>query len=95
MATRAPRGRQGVVGAADEVHLLLQIPIVENHPHRDEVRLGQRVFEEIAGGCVDAIARPDGGNGVQFVKIRVFRVFRDFRGKNSVPEISVYPSISG
>ena len=55
-------GRQGVVGRADEVHLLLQIPVVQNHAHRDDVGLGQRVFEEIAGRRADAILQPGGGD---------------------------------
>ena len=40
-------GRQGVVGRADEVHLSLQIPVVQNHAHGDHVRLGQGFTEEI------------------------------------------------
>lgn len=41
--------RPGIVGRADEVHLLLQIRVVENHTHGDDVRFGQRVFKEISG----------------------------------------------
>ena len=58
---RAAR-RQSVIGRADQVHLLLQIPVVQNHAHRDDVGLGQRVFEEIAGGSADAIAQSGGGD---------------------------------
>ena len=55
-------GRQRVVGGADEVHLLLQIPVVQNHAHRDDVGLGQRVFEKIAGRGADAVAQAGGGD---------------------------------
>ena len=55
-------GRQGVVGRADEVHLLLQIPVVQNHAHRDDVGLGQRVFEEITGRRADAVLQAGGGD---------------------------------
>src|SRR6266849_4676762 len=51
-------GRKGIVGRADEVQLLLQIPVVENHTHGDHVRFRQRVLKEIAGGCAHAIAQP-------------------------------------
>src|SRR6185295_9983038 len=47
-------GWQGIVGCANEMHLLLQIPVVENHTHRDDVGLGQRVFAEIARGRAHA-----------------------------------------
>src|SRR6266436_5470996 len=50
--------RKGIVGRADEVQLLLQIPVVENHTHGDHVRFRQRVLTEIAGGCAHAIAQP-------------------------------------
>jgi hypothetical protein len=33
--------------ATDEVHLLLEVPVVKNHPHRDHVRCGQRIVEEV------------------------------------------------
>ena len=55
-------GRQSVVGRADEVHLLLQIPVVQNHAHRDDVGLRQRVFEEITGRGADAILQSGGGD---------------------------------
>lgn len=32
----------------DQMHLLLQIPVVENHAHRDHVRLGKRIVKKIA-----------------------------------------------
>src|SRR5258705_126426 len=35
---------QRVVGGANQAHLLLQIPVMEDHAHRNNVRLGQRVF---------------------------------------------------
>ena len=53
-------GREGVVGRADEVHLLLQIPVVQNHAHRDDVGLRQRIFEEITGRGADAILQSGG-----------------------------------
>jgi hypothetical protein len=49
---------QGVVGRAEETHLFFQIPVVKNHTHRDDVRLGQRVLKEIAGGGTDTVTQP-------------------------------------
>ena len=36
-----------VVCRADELHLFFQVPVVQNHPHCDDVGFGQRIFEEI------------------------------------------------
>ena len=55
-------GRQSLVRGADEVHLFLQIPVVQNHAHRDDVGLRQWVFEEITGRRADAVLQPDGGD---------------------------------
>src|SRR5206468_1859580 len=49
--------RQGVVGGANQLHLLLQIPVVENHSHRDEVGLGQWVLEEVTGGGANTFSQ--------------------------------------
>ncbi len=86
-------GRQRVVGGANEVHLLLQIPVVENHAHGDDVGLRQRVFEEIAGGCDDAVFQSGGGDvllgdGFDFAEVErgTFQVrmsFSHFNGKQA------------
>src|SRR5262245_3856885 len=55
-------GRQGVVGGTDEVHLLLQIPIVENHSHCDDVGLGKRVLKKISGRSNDSSSQTGGGD---------------------------------
>ena len=39
----APPGGQRVVGRADQVHLPLEVPVVQDHAHRDDVRLRERV----------------------------------------------------
>src|SRR5438045_1490747 len=54
---RAAR-RQGIVGRADKVHLLFQVPVVKDHAHRYELRLGQRILKKIARGCTDAVTEP-------------------------------------
>ena len=77
--------RQRIVGRADQVHLLLQIPIVENHAHGDQVRFRQRVLKEIAGGCADAIAQP-GGRDVP-ARDRFYR--RQIEG--NAPQIRICP----
>src|SRR5215510_7051389 len=41
--------RQGVVRGSNELHLLLQLPIVHNHPHGNHVRFRQGITEEIQG----------------------------------------------
>src|SRR5207248_3442604 len=33
-------GCQGIVGRANQMYLLLEIPVVENHTHGDDLRLG-------------------------------------------------------
>ncbi len=53
----APPGGQRVVGRLDEVHLPLQVPVVQDHAHRDDVGLGQRILEEVARRRRDAIAQ--------------------------------------
>src|SRR4051794_5167502 len=40
--------------------LLFEIPVVKDHTHRYDVGFGQGIFEEIAGGCPDAVAEPGG-----------------------------------
>src|SRR6266511_1544585 len=55
-------GRERVVSGTDEVQLFLKIPVVENHAHRDEVRRGQGVFEEIAGRGAHAFAQTGAGD---------------------------------
>lgn len=58
---RATR-RQGIVGRADEVHLFLEIPVVEDHAHCNDVGFRQRVFEEIAGCGSDALTQAGAGD---------------------------------
>jgi len=41
-------GRKRVVDRAYELHLFLKIPVVQDHSHRDQVGLGQWIFEEVA-----------------------------------------------
>ena len=38
---------QGIVSSTDQVHFFLQIPIVQNHSHRNHIRLRQRISKEI------------------------------------------------
>ena len=58
-------GRQRVVCSPNEVQLLLQVPVVEDHPHRDEIGLRQRIDEEVARGGRDAIAQAGGGDALR------------------------------
>ena len=51
-------GWQRTVSGADEAHFLFEIPVVEDHSHRDDVGFGQRIFEEIATSGADAITEP-------------------------------------
>jgi len=81
-------GRERIVGRADKLHLFLQVPIVQNHPHRDHVSLGQWVLKEIAGCNADAIAQAGGGDvlschgfdrrQVEADALNVWMLFRDF-----------------
>ena len=43
-----PAGRQCIVCRADQMHFVFEIPIVQDHAHRDQVRLRQRLLEKIA-----------------------------------------------
>src|SRR5438093_8063107 len=54
--------RQSLVSQTDEVHFLLEIPIVKNHAHRDQVSLGQWVLEEIARGSADSVTETGSRN---------------------------------
>jgi len=62
MATNAPFA--GSASKADRMRyfLLLQVPVVEDHPHRDHVNLGQRVLEEISGRRRGTIGKPGRGD---------------------------------
>ena len=42
--------------------LLVEIPVVQDVPHHEHVRLGQRVGEEVAGGEAQALAEPEAGD---------------------------------
>ena len=55
-------GRQRIVGGADELHLLLEVPIVEDHAHRDDVRLGQRIMKKSPDAVPTRSVKPAGGN---------------------------------
>src|SRR5215510_1094211 len=57
-------GRQGIVGEADEVPLLLEVPVVEDHAHRDHIGLWQRVAQEITRGGGDPVGESGGGDGL-------------------------------
>src|SRR5262249_11338679 len=39
---------QGIICLPNEHLLLLEVPVVQDHPHRDDVRLGQRIGEKVA-----------------------------------------------
>lgn len=39
--------RERIVSCADELDLFLQIPIVQNHSHRDHASFWQRILKEI------------------------------------------------
>ena len=54
--------RQRLVSGADERHLSLEIPIMQDHAHRDDVGSGQRIGEEIARCDLDAIAQASGSD---------------------------------
>jgi hypothetical protein len=38
---------EGVVGGADQVHLPVEVPVVEDQAHGDDVRARQRLSEEV------------------------------------------------
>ena len=40
--------RERIVSCADKLDLFLQIPIVQNHSHRDHASFWQRILKEIA-----------------------------------------------
>jgi len=44
------------------VHFLLEIPVVQDHAHRDHIGLRQRAGEEIQRSCGDAFGKPGGRN---------------------------------
>src|SRR6266540_6753048 len=56
--------RKRVVRGANQVQLLLQIPVVQDHAHRDEVGLGQRVGEKIACTGADTATESSGGDAL-------------------------------
>ena len=55
-------GRQGSVSCADELQLLLEIPVVQNHAHRNDIGLRQRIGEKIDSLGGDPIGKSGGGN---------------------------------
>ena len=54
-AMNAPPGGQRVVGGPDELLLPLQVPVVQDHAHRDHVGRRERIGEEVARRRVDPI----------------------------------------
>ena len=62
MATNAPPAGQRVVGRLDEVHLLLEVPVVKDHAHRDHVGVGQRIGEKVNRLGRDAVTEPGCGD---------------------------------
>src|SRR6516162_6970230 len=54
--------RKRFVGRAYQLHLFLQIPVVQNHSHRDHLGLWQWVLKEIAGCSADPISQARRGN---------------------------------
>ena len=44
------------------VHLFLEVPVVQDHSHRDYVGLRQRFLKEIAGRGADPVSQPGRGN---------------------------------
>jgi hypothetical protein len=55
----AARGERAV-GRLHQVHLLLEVPVVKDHPHRDDVRARQRIIEEIQRLGRDAVGETRG-----------------------------------
>jgi len=49
-----PTRRECIIRCAEEMHLLLEIPVMQNHAHGDDIGFGQRVVEEVAGTGADA-----------------------------------------
>ena len=86
-------GWKSVVSRADEKPLLFEIPVVEDHAHRDDVGFGQGISEEVTGSRADAVAEPCGRD--VFLRDRLHRrqvegsatkirmSFRDFNRKQA------------
>jgi hypothetical protein len=79
---RAAR-RQRSVGRADQVHLLFQLPVVKNHAHRYDVRLGQRIVKKIATGGAYTVGQPGGRNVSGCDRLYGRRAFSGFQMLNS------------
>jgi hypothetical protein len=58
----APFLRQRVVGRPDQVLLFLEIPVMQDHPHCNHIRFGQRVTEKISRGGLDAVRQAFSGD---------------------------------
>ena len=81
---------QRIVSGADELFLFLQIPVVEDHPHRDQVGFRQRVLEKVAARGGDALAQSGGGDVLlrdrlhgREIKGRAAEMRMRFRGLNA------------
>lgn len=53
-------GGEGVESGLDEVLLFLEVPVMEDHPHRDDVGLGDWVLEKVSRGCGHAVLEAGG-----------------------------------
>jgi hypothetical protein len=64
MAMNAPPSGEGFVGGPDQMHFPVQVPVVQDQAHRDDIRRGERVHEEDARGDSHAVGQADGGDGL-------------------------------
>src|SRR5262249_3571847 len=55
-------GRKRIVGGPDKLRFSLQIPIMQNHSHRDDIGLREWVSKKIARGRFDALRQVGGGD---------------------------------
>lgn len=44
------------------MHLLFEIPVVEDHAHGDDVSLGEGIFEEVSAGGLDTVCKAGDGD---------------------------------
>src|SRR6476646_9358633 len=54
---KRPALGQRIIGFADKSLFLLKVPVVQDHPHRDDIRLGQWIDEEVTADGRDAVGQ--------------------------------------
>ena len=54
----SPAVRQRIIGGFDELLLSVEVPVVKDVAHRDDIGSRKRLGEEIAGGHANAVAKP-------------------------------------